>query len=363
MTATSTTITPTTATTTAATAATAATGTTGATSFPAALPASVATFLDSAVTTEYASLTASGRPVTWPVTPYTGEDGTTLDVSTGLTYPSKAERARRDPRVALLFSDPLGSGVADAPVVLVQGLATVRDADLQAGLDRYLKASRAKLPAASAGIPWFLLRRSAWYYARIWVAVTPLRVTWWEGSRLDVVPQVWTAPDGVPVPPSDPAAPGPATAPWRAAPGDWVAAADRAASFGAPVLSVRGPDGGPLPLPTRDTERVDDGFVVRLPEGVPVEDLTGVPACLTFHRHDDPFTGQENVVLVGRARRLDDGRVHVAVERALGDWSLPGGAVRRGLAFAGAGRALSRRLAEEAARRGQPVPVVRRPPE
>ena len=35
----------------------------------------------------------AGAPVTAPVTPYRGER--TLDVSTGLTYPLKAERARR----------------------------------------------------------------------------------------------------------------------------------------------------------------------------------------------------------------------------------------------------------------------------
>jgi hypothetical protein len=52
------------------------------------------------VTTEYASLTTSGRPITWPVTPFRGDTGTTIDVSTGVTYPLKAERARRDPRVA-----------------------------------------------------------------------------------------------------------------------------------------------------------------------------------------------------------------------------------------------------------------------
>jgi len=49
---------------------------------------------EQAVTCQYASLTRTGTPVTVPTTPYVGALGT-LDVSTGLTYPAKAERARR----------------------------------------------------------------------------------------------------------------------------------------------------------------------------------------------------------------------------------------------------------------------------
>src|SRR5690349_14905772 len=102
----------------------------------AVLPQEVLDVVVHSITTEYASFTRSGRPVTSPVTPYPSRLGGLVDVSTGLTYPGKAERARRDPRIAMLFSDPVGSGLVDLPVVLVQGLATVRDADLQAGLDR-----------------------------------------------------------------------------------------------------------------------------------------------------------------------------------------------------------------------------------
>ncbi|MFI6738607.1 pyridoxamine 5'-phosphate oxidase family protein [Nonomuraea sp. NPDC050451] len=94
------------------------------------LPAEVRQVFERSFVCEYTSLTRAGRPVTWPVTPYAGRDGT-LDVTTGLSYPDKAERARRDPRVALLYSDPAGSGLDRPPVVLVQGRAAVRDADLR----------------------------------------------------------------------------------------------------------------------------------------------------------------------------------------------------------------------------------------
>jgi len=61
-----------------------------------------------ALTCHYASLTRDERPITWPVTPYVNDDRRSVDVSTGLAYPAKAERARRNPNVGLLFQDAVG---------------------------------------------------------------------------------------------------------------------------------------------------------------------------------------------------------------------------------------------------------------
>ena len=99
-------------------------------------PAEVLPVFQRFITCEYATLTRAGAPVTLPLTPYLGEDGRTLDVSTGITYPAKAERVRRNPRVCMLFSDPAGSRVKAPPVVLVYGLAAVDDHDLQAVVGR-----------------------------------------------------------------------------------------------------------------------------------------------------------------------------------------------------------------------------------
>jgi hypothetical protein len=308
-----------------------------------------------ALVCEYASLTRDGRPVTWPVTPYPGEDGTSVDVSTGLTYPAKAERARHDPRVALLFSSTSDAELPDAPTVLVQGLATVRDADLQADTDRYLRVSRQKIPQAYTGMPPFLLRRLDWYLARIWVLVTPLRVLCWPGGRLDAPPDRWVAPPGTGAPPSDPAPRGPALPSRSVPPADWRPFADRADRLGAPVLTVMSTDGWPLPVRCRSAERTTDGYVVVPPVGV---DVPGGPACLTAHWHPPDMSQQENVVLVGSAESTSDGRVRVRVVRALTDWSLTGTRMRRTIGFLANGRALRPRLRQEAGRRGQSPPVV-----
>ncbi|HVA02991.1 MAG TPA: hypothetical protein VMU64_04510 [Acidimicrobiales bacterium] len=312
------------------------------------------------ITVEYASLTRSGRPVTVPTTPYLGGDGLTIDVSTGLTYPAKAERARRDPRVCLLFADPVGSGLTDPPVVLVQGLATVRDADLQANTDRYVRVSMEKLPDATKGQPRFILRRLAWYYARIWIAVTPLHMRWWSGRDLNEAPRVWNAPEGTAAPLSDPAPSGSQPAAWLAPPSSWRAAAQDADRLSTHDLTAVDVNGFPLCLPVARTELVDDGFRLILGGGAPLV-ATG-SACLTMHSHAERFTGQENRTIIGTVQSsADSGEVRFRAERALADWSLAGGRPRMALSFLTKGRHLAPRLATESQRRCQPVPSVRLP--
>jgi hypothetical protein len=321
-------------------------------------PADIDRLFSTSITAEYSSLTRAGAPVTVPTTPYRGKNGT-LDISTGLTYPTKAERARRNPRVSLLFADPLGEGMEHAPVALVQGHAAVRDADLQANADRYVNQSAVKLPDATKGQPKIILKRMAWYYARIWVEITPLRVRWWSDRSMSAPAGEWRAAPGATLPDSDPAPDGSPPSAWRQAGSDWR---DRIG----PWLDS---------LPLADLTTVDDeGY----PECVPVETagyragvvqlsmgpgapaMASGPACLTLHGHGVRFTGQENHTLLGLLEIGQDGP-RFRVERAIGDWSLAGSRARSALAFLAARRSLHPRLEAEAARRGQRVPVVRFP--
>ncbi|HEY5025515.1 MAG TPA: pyridoxamine 5'-phosphate oxidase family protein [Acidimicrobiales bacterium] len=325
---------------------------------PAAWPNELVELFERSITAEYASLTRDGRPITVPTTPYIGDNRLTLDVSTGLTYPAKAERARRDPRVCLLFADSVGSGLSDPPVVLVQGLATVRDSDLQENTDRYVQRSMEKLPEATKGQPRFILRRLAWYYARIWVEVTPLHMRWWSGRSLDEPPHTWNAPEGTAAPLSDPAPSGQQPSAWLAPPPSWRAAAQEAERLATHDLTVVDANGFPLCLPVQRTELVHDGFRLALGEGAPP--LGPGPGCLTMHAHPETFTGQENRTVVGTVEPTGNA-VHFRAERALADWSLAGGRPRMALAFLSKGRRLAPRLASEARRRFQAVPTVRLP--
>jgi hypothetical protein len=324
----------------------------------AAWPAQLLPVFTGAITVEYTSLTRNGAPFTTPLTPFADMDAGALDVSTGLTYPAKAERARRNPKVCLLFADPVGSEMADPPVVLVQGLATVRDADLQANTDRYVRSILAKTPAAFRGQPRFLQRRLDWYVARIWIKVTPLRMWWWPSRALAEDPREWVAPASTIAPPSDAAPPGIPPSAWLEPPGDWREPADRAVErLGQVDLSWVGADGFPASVPV-PASRSEAGFHLNLgrhgfvaPEG---------RACLTFHTHTAAFTSQENRTFVGTvSTAADEADFHV--ERLLADVSLTGNKLRMTLGFLAKGRRLAPRLQSEASRRGQAVPAIRLP--
>jgi hypothetical protein len=319
-------------------------------------PAELSGVFERAITCEYASLTGAGAPVTVPSTPYLA--ARTIDVSTGLTYPAKAERARRNPKVALLFADPIGSS-ASPPVVLVQGRAAVRDADLQANTDRYVRCAQEKLPATTKGQPKLLRRRLAFYYARIWIEVTPLRMLWWPDRTLAEPPRRWSAGADVRLPESDPPPQGRRPPPWLKPPANWREVAARALrNLPLADLTVLDADGYPLCLPVTAGELVNDEVPLRVGAGAPR--LSPGPACLTVHGHDERFTTQENHTLMG-ALVPESGGPRLRIERALADWSLTGNRAQVAIGFLAKGRRLAPRLQAEAARRGQPVPTVNLP--
>ena len=72
----------------------------------ATLPTDVQQVFERFIATEYTTIDASGQPITWPVTPYYRPGGGAIDINTALGLPKKADDAARNPRVALLFSDP-----------------------------------------------------------------------------------------------------------------------------------------------------------------------------------------------------------------------------------------------------------------
>ena len=331
---------------------------------PAGWPVQAIPIMARALTCQFATVTRTGRPVSWPVTPYVNDDRRSIDVSTALTCPAKAERARRNPKVSLLLSDAVGLTLEAPPTVLVLGVAAVRDSDLQANTDRYVARSFNKLPAAMRQAPWFVMRTQTWYWARIWIEVTPLRILWWQKDRDSEQPRSWSAPDDVDTKLSDPAPPGRVPGSWQSIDGgDWRTHAARAIGrIGNPTVTfVAG--GWPIPLPVSELRAVPDGFVGRFPAGLPtIRD--GSPegsACISFQVHAERFVGHDNAVFVGRIDSDEGGAFHFVVERRLGDFVLPGGPLRRTGRFLAYGRALRRRVEVEARRRQQPVPRVHHP--
>ncbi len=83
----------------------------------ASLPADVQTVFDRFVSSELTTIDPHGQPATWPVAPDYSPGAPCIDVT--------VEQPPSNPLVALLFSDPAGSGLNDPPMVLVQGSAHV----------------------------------------------------------------------------------------------------------------------------------------------------------------------------------------------------------------------------------------------
>jgi hypothetical protein len=287
------------------------------------LPQEVREAFERFITCEFTTVDERQQPITWPVTPYYAQGAATIDVTTGLGYPKKAEDARGNPQVALLFSDPTGSGIGNGVRVLVQGIAEVDDADLDANRERYRIESLEKLPAMKSMQPPRVVRRPLfdWYYARIYIKVRPERVFVWpdgdpskppdvHGSHLEEVRS------GHCEEPLEPHAP---------VTGGGIAWDGRIEELGRRhrdgVLSWVAPDGFPLSarLPARldqEARRVRRGLV---PAGLPLTEGRG---CLTAHAHGPRFEWQENFQVRGDLVSEGD-RWALVPHRLVGGFELP----------------------------------------
>ena len=280
------------------------------------------------LTSEFVTIDASGRPIVWPVTPYFRAGEGCIDVTTGVGYPKKADDAARNPHVALLFSDPTGSGIAGAPMVLVQGIARVDDTDLDANRERYEREMADKLPALHALAPTGALKRFfSWYYDRIYLHVRPERVYVWAGAALDVEPTLYDAhveevrsghnqePEEGHVPP-------------EGGMDVWDTRLDRLGREDATaVLAIVGPDG--FPFAVRVPVRADaDACVVHVeadPVGAPIDPG---PACLCAHTHAEDLTWQRSFQVRGDLVE-QDGRLVLHPHRVVAGLQLPSSAFER----------------------------------
>jgi hypothetical protein len=291
------------------------------------LPQDVRDAFESFVTCELTTVDAAKQPITWPVTPYYDQGAPTIDVTTGLGYPKKADDAARHPSVALLFSDPTGSGVDSGLRVLVQGTATLDDEDLKANAERYVSESGVKLPATKKMNPPKAIRPMFnWYYARIYIKVRPERIFVWPEGDLAEEPVVHDAhleevrSGHVEEAPTEHGTLAPGTPAW-----------DKRMEFLAEhetgVLSWMGPDGFPIAVrvPFRADASRKEIAIEGDPAGLPL--LEG-RACLAVHRHAPDFTWQRNMQVRGNLEPTGEGW-RLVPRRIVGGFELPEGRLNR----------------------------------
>src|SRR5262245_20846840 len=291
------------------------------------LPPEVREAFERFITCELTTIDASKQPITLRVTPYYPQGGPTIDVTTGLGYPKKADDARRHPSIALLFSDPTGSGIERPVSALVQGTATVDDEDLKANAERYVRESGEKLPATKKMSPPKAIRPLFnFYYARMYIKVRPERIFVWPDGDLSQEPEVHDAhleevrsghTEEPPEEHGEPAAGSPA---W-----------DQRMSFlhehETGVISWLGPDGFPISarVPYSADGQRREIRIEGEPATMPV--LEG-RACLTVHRHAPDFTWQQNMQVRGNLVRSDGG-LRLVPRKIVGGFELPPGRLGR----------------------------------
>jgi hypothetical protein len=280
------------------------------------------------LTTEFVTVDAAGRPIVWPVTPYYRAEQGCIDVTTGVGYPKKADDAMRNPRVALLFSDPTGSGISDAPMVLVQGTARVDDSDPAANRERYEREMAAKLPALHALAPSGPLKRFfSWYYDRIYLHVRPERVYVWRAGRLDEEPTLYDA-HVEEVRSGHNEEPEEGHAPPEGGLEVWDTRLDRLGREDTTaVVAFVGPDGFPFAVrvPVRSDSEARVIHIDADPVGAPLEPG---PACLCAHAHAEDLTWQHSYQVRGDLLE-DGGRLVLHPHRVVSGLQLPSSAFER----------------------------------
>ena len=238
------------------------------------------------LTAEFVTLQRDGTPIAWPTTPMVRADGTIL-ITTSVAFPQKAFNVRRDPRVALLFSSPVGTGLSDPAQMLIRGDAICPD-DIYTGpegdLGLFWKRIFARQPSSQQFVRPPMRAMLSWYFMRLLITITPRQVEF-------------------------AAMPSPAPSRTDAA----LVGGDTINRFPSVVLAARNPHGDPVL--SRLTVRAEpDHYRLHLPEGTGV---TPGRASLLAHRHDEHLAAMHNAVVSGTLHGSDAGGWCLMPERLI----------------------------------------------
>ncbi|ONI75367.1 hypothetical protein ALI144C_40840 [Actinosynnema sp. ALI-1.44] len=129
-------------------------------------------------TCELATLAKDGTPITWPTSPWLRDDGKFV-LTTSLGFPYKAYNIRRDSRVAMLFSDPTGSGLDAPEQIFVTATASCPEeiSTAPGDLAEYWSMLFERQPSGRAHLSPLMRPLGDWYYMRLVITITPETVT------------------------------------------------------------------------------------------------------------------------------------------------------------------------------------------
>ena len=247
-------------------------------------------------TCEFATLAKDGTPVAWPVSPLLRPDGTFI-LTTSVGFPQKAFNIRRDGRVALLFSDPHGSGLTQPAQVLVRATATCPDEIVTAPgeLAEYWSMLFHRQPSSREYLSRLMRPVADWYFMRLVITIMPTQVI----AR-------------------------PPVTSTRPIPNSGLLGSAVLSGFPSAVLSARDPEGAPV-LARVHPEPDAIGYRVDVPDDITV---TGGPASLLVHRHDDELAKLRFAVVRGHLAEVD-GQWRLSPSRFVDPASTTLGTLRR----------------------------------
>jgi len=148
------------------------------------LPEPVERLLETALVGELTVVSASGRPITYPLIPL--YDGRHIYLTSSTLFSRKLEHINANPRVSLSITDPVATGRSDRATI--QGDARVIDEDPHGGWERLLPIWERKEPS----IVYFLKQRVALplFFERALIEITPRRVLYWADGSAAASPTV-----------------------------------------------------------------------------------------------------------------------------------------------------------------------------
>lgn len=241
--------------------------------------------LDAYRTCEFATIARDGTPLAWPTSPFRRPDGTLL-VTTSIAFAQKAVNVRRDGRVALLFSDPTGSGHSNPGQIFIRGTAVCpRDpVTSPAGLEEFWSMLFWRQPSSRAYTLPGIRLLTDWYYIRLLITVTPQAVR--------ELPAGSATRSAAALQPGSPEL----AESWKRAERAGLPGARELAGYRTAVLAAREADGA-IALARVVPQPVDGGYAVTAEAGT---HLASGPASLLVHRHDDKLAGLRFALVRGR---------------------------------------------------------------
>jgi hypothetical protein len=198
---------------------------------------------------------------------------------------------RRDGRVALLFSDPTGSGLSAPAQIFIGGTAQCSELTVSPeGLEEYwLMLLRRQPSGRSYSLPG-IRSLTDWYYMRLLITVTPERVL--ERPSGSAARSAEALPTGSPE----------LAEAWQRAERSGLLGARELAGYPSAVFAARDADGG-ITLNRVVPQPTDGGYLVAASSDVsPAEG----PASLLMHRHDDKLAKLRCALVKGQISRREE---------------------------------------------------------